>query len=132
MWWRATTAGELTLAVVGRALASSPRQLQRAYAQFGETSFREDLLARRMAAAAELLLEQRSIPVADVARLVGYRQALALRARVPPPLRADPGALPGTGAAVGGWDGRAGLELARVRRPGGGVPGRHGFHPAAG
>ncbi|MGH2863790.1 MAG: helix-turn-helix transcriptional regulator [Solirubrobacteraceae bacterium] len=63
----------LTLAEVARALASSPRQLQRAYAQFGEMSFREDLLARRMSAAAELLIEQRSIPVADVARLVGYR-----------------------------------------------------------
>ena len=66
---------ELTLAVVARALASSPRQLQRAYAQFGETSFSEDLLARRMSAAAQLLIEQRSIAVADVARLVGYRQA---------------------------------------------------------
>jgi AraC family transcriptional regulator, regulatory protein of adaptative response / methylphosphotriester-DNA alkyltransferase methyltransferase len=65
----------LTLAVVAGALSSSPRQLQRAYAQFGETSFQEDLLARRMAAAAELLVEQRAIPVRDVARLVGYRQA---------------------------------------------------------
>jgi AraC-like DNA-binding protein len=66
---------ELTLAVVAQALASSPRQLQRAYAQCGELTFREDLLARRMAVAAELLIEQRSIPVADVARLVGYRHA---------------------------------------------------------
>ncbi len=66
---------ELTLDVVAGALASSPRQLQRAYAQFGEMTFREDLFARRMAAAADLLQEQRSIPVADVARLVGYRQA---------------------------------------------------------
>jgi AraC family transcriptional regulator of adaptative response / methylphosphotriester-DNA alkyltransferase methyltransferase len=65
---------ELTLALVARALASSPRQLQRAYAQFGEMSFSEDLHARRMAAAAQLLIEQRSIPVRDVARLVGYRQ----------------------------------------------------------
>jgi len=66
---------ELTLAVVARALASSPRQLQRAYAQFGETTFREDLLARRMAVGAQLLIEQRSIPVDDVARLVGYSEA---------------------------------------------------------
>ncbi len=66
---------ELTLAVVAHALCSSPRQLQRAYAQFGELTFREDLTARRMAAAAELLAAQRSIPVRDVARLVGYRQA---------------------------------------------------------
>lgn len=63
----------LTLDVVAKALASSPRQLQRAYAQFGEGSFREDLVARRMAAAAELL-SQPAIPVRDVARLVGYRQ----------------------------------------------------------
>jgi two-component system response regulator YesN len=65
----------LTLTVVAGALSSSPRQLQRAYAQFGESTFQEDLLARRMAVAAELLIEQRTIPVRDVARLVGYRQA---------------------------------------------------------
>ncbi len=66
---------ELTLAALARALASSPRQLQRAYAQFGDCSFSEDLLARRMSAAAQLLIEQRSIAIADVARLVGYSQA---------------------------------------------------------
>jgi AraC-like DNA-binding protein len=64
----------LTLPVVARTLASSPRQLQRAYAQFGRGSFHEDLLERRMRAAAALLIEQPAIPVADVARLVGYRQ----------------------------------------------------------
>jgi AraC family transcriptional regulator, regulatory protein of adaptative response / methylphosphotriester-DNA alkyltransferase methyltransferase len=64
----------LTLERVARALASSPRQLTRAYAQFGQTSFREDLLARRMRAAAQLLIEQPAIPVRDVARIVGYRQ----------------------------------------------------------
>jgi len=66
---------ELTLTEVARGLGSSPRQLQRAYEQFGGMTFREDLLARRMAVAAELLIEQRSIPVTDVARLVGYRHA---------------------------------------------------------
>src|ERR1019366_4812516 len=66
---------QLTLEVLARALASSPRQIQRAYMQCGHTSFREDLLARRMSVAAELLLEQRSIAVADVGRLVGYRQS---------------------------------------------------------
>jgi AraC family transcriptional regulator, regulatory protein of adaptative response / methylphosphotriester-DNA alkyltransferase methyltransferase len=66
---------ELTLTMVAEAVSSSPRQLQRAYAEFGETTFREDLLARRMAAAADLLIEQRSIPVADVARLAGFNQA---------------------------------------------------------
>ena len=65
----------LTLGAVARALSRSPRQLQRAYAQFGNYSFGEDLLARRMAVAAQLLAEQRSIAVGDVARLVGYRQA---------------------------------------------------------
>jgi AraC-like DNA-binding protein len=65
----------LTLTVVAAAVSSSSRQLQRAYAQFGDTTFKEDLLARRMTAAAELLIEQRAIPVRDVARLVGYRNA---------------------------------------------------------
>ena len=65
----------LTLPLLARALASSPRELQRAYAQFGELSFREDLQTRRLRAAAELLASQPSIPVADVARLVGYSQA---------------------------------------------------------
>lgn len=67
--------GELTLEMVARAVSSSPRQIQRAYQQFGEENFHEDLLARRMSAAAQLLIEQRSIPVADVARLVGYTHA---------------------------------------------------------
>jgi AraC family transcriptional regulator, regulatory protein of adaptative response / methylphosphotriester-DNA alkyltransferase methyltransferase len=62
---------ELTLAAVARALSCSARQLQRAYSQFGDTTFQEDLAARRMAAAAELLAGQ-AIPVRDVARLVGY------------------------------------------------------------
>jgi AraC family transcriptional regulator of adaptative response / methylphosphotriester-DNA alkyltransferase methyltransferase len=65
----------LTLAGVAEALSCSPRQLQRAYAQFGESTFEEDLRARRMSAAAGLLIEQRAIPVRDVARLVGYRHA---------------------------------------------------------
>ncbi len=63
---------DLTLEAVAHAVSCSPRQLQRSYAQFGEMTFQEDLLARRMSAAAELLAEQRAIAVADVARLVGY------------------------------------------------------------
>ena len=69
----------LTLAAVARALSTSPRQLQRAYAQFGD-SFHEDLYARRMSVAAQLLGEQRSIPVADVGRLVGYPSSYFARA----------------------------------------------------
>lgn len=63
----------LTLGVVAKALASSPRQLQRAYVQFGDSTFHDDLTMRRMVVAAELL-SQPSIPVRDVARFVGYRQ----------------------------------------------------------
>lgn len=62
----------LTVQMVARALASSPRQLQRAYQRFGHTTFSEDLFEVRMAAAARLLLTQIAIPVADVGRLVGY------------------------------------------------------------
>ncbi|HEX4116798.1 MAG TPA: helix-turn-helix transcriptional regulator [Solirubrobacteraceae bacterium] len=65
----------LTLDEVARALSSSPRQLTRAYAQFGEVTFREDLLTRRLKVAAQLLIEQPAISVRDVARLVGFRQA---------------------------------------------------------
>jgi AraC-like DNA-binding protein len=65
---------DLTLEAVSRALSCSSRQLQRAYAQFGELTFHEDLVARRMRAAAELLAGQ-AIPIRDVARLVGYRNA---------------------------------------------------------
>jgi AraC-like DNA-binding protein len=65
----------LTLAALARALCSSPRQIQRAYEEFGTQSFHEDLRGRRLSAAATLLYEQPAIGVADVARLVGYRHA---------------------------------------------------------
>jgi AraC-like DNA-binding protein len=61
----------LTVTAVAKALASSPRQLQRAYAQFSDSTFHEDLTARRMDAAAELLSKP-AMPVSDVARRVGY------------------------------------------------------------
>jgi AraC-like DNA-binding protein len=67
-------ARQLTLEEVAKALATSPRQLQRAYDQFGDRSFGEDLRRRRMEVAAELLAKP-AIPVADVARRVGYRHA---------------------------------------------------------
>lgn len=66
---------ELTLQLLSVSLAASPRQIQRAYAEFGGTSFREDLRGRRLEAAAELLREQPSISIAQIARLVGYGQA---------------------------------------------------------
>lgn len=64
----------LTLETVAKALASSPRQLQRAYAQFGELTFHDDLVHRRMDAATELL-SLPSIPVREVAQRVGYSHA---------------------------------------------------------
>jgi len=64
----------LTVTAVARALASSPRQLQRAYSQFSDSTFHEDLTARRMDAAAELLSKP-AIPVRDVASRVGYCHA---------------------------------------------------------
>jgi AraC-like DNA-binding protein len=64
----------LTAERVAKALACSARQLQRAYAQFGDLTFHDDLVGRRMDAAAELL-SLPSIPVCEVARRVGYSQA---------------------------------------------------------
>jgi AraC family transcriptional regulator of adaptative response / methylphosphotriester-DNA alkyltransferase methyltransferase len=63
----------LTLPVVARALAASPRQVQRAYAEIGRTSFAADLRTVRLRNATELLARQ-PLTVTDVARLVGYRQ----------------------------------------------------------
>jgi AraC-like DNA-binding protein len=65
----------LTLNGVAQALASSPRQLTRAFAQFGEVGFHEALSTRRLNVAAQLLIEQPAIPVRDVARLVGFHKA---------------------------------------------------------
>jgi len=63
----------LTVAVVARALASSPRQLQRAFWEVGGTSFSAYLRAVRLRNAAELLARQ-PLTVRQVAFLVGYRQ----------------------------------------------------------
>jgi len=58
--------------VAGR-VATSRRQLQRAFAEAGETSFRAYLQRLRMERAAELLLAD-AVPVNQVASAVGYRQ----------------------------------------------------------
>lgn len=65
----------LTLAAVARACSSSPRQVQRAYGRCADTTFSEQLVSIRMAAAADLLIGQPHIAIADIARLVGYRRA---------------------------------------------------------
>jgi AraC family transcriptional regulator, regulatory protein of adaptative response / methylphosphotriester-DNA alkyltransferase methyltransferase len=66
-------AQDLSLDDIARRVASSRRQLQRAYAEVGNTTFRDHLTAVRMERAAELLA-QRSITVREVAHRVGYRQ----------------------------------------------------------
>jgi AraC family transcriptional regulator, regulatory protein of adaptative response / methylphosphotriester-DNA alkyltransferase methyltransferase len=66
-------ARDLALDDIARRVASSRRQLQRAYAEIGGTTFREHLTAVRMDRAAELLL-RRSVTVREVAHSVGYRQ----------------------------------------------------------
>jgi two-component system response regulator YesN len=67
-------ANDLELDSVARRLATSRRQLQRAFAEAGNTSFRTRLAEIRMQKALELLREG-SLPVRDVATSVGYRQA---------------------------------------------------------
>jgi AraC-like DNA-binding protein len=66
-------ASELSLDDIARRVASSRRQLQRAYAEIGRTTFREHLTGVRMQRAAELL-SRRGLTVREVARRVGYRQ----------------------------------------------------------
>ena len=67
-------ASELELDAVARRLATSRRQLQRAFAEAGRTSFRTHLAEVRMRRALDLLREG-SLPVREVAGRVGYRQA---------------------------------------------------------
>lgn len=64
---------DLSLDEIARRVASSRRQLQRAYAEIGQTTFREHLTAVRMERAAELLAT-RGLTVREVAERVGYRQ----------------------------------------------------------
>ncbi len=66
-------ASELSLDVIARRVASSRRQLQRVYAEIGNTTFREHLTEVRMHRAAELL-SSGGITVREVANRVGYRQ----------------------------------------------------------
>ena len=66
-------ASDLSLDDIARRVASSRRQLQRAYAEIGGTTFREHLTRVRMQRAAELLT-RRGVTVREVAQRVGYRQ----------------------------------------------------------
>ena len=64
---------DLSLDEIARRVASSRRQLQRAYAEIGQTTFRDHLTGVRMDKAAELL-STRGMTVREVAHRVGYRQ----------------------------------------------------------
>jgi transcriptional regulator GlxA family with amidase domain len=64
---------ELDLESVARQIATSRRQLQRAFAEVGDTSFRGFLAEVRMRNALRLL-QDGSAPVREVAVSVGYRQ----------------------------------------------------------
>jgi AraC family transcriptional regulator, regulatory protein of adaptative response / methylphosphotriester-DNA alkyltransferase methyltransferase len=66
-------ARDLELDEVASRVATSRRQLQRAFAEEGGTSFRTYLAAVRMRRALELLRAGR-MPVRQVANSVGYRQ----------------------------------------------------------
>jgi AraC family transcriptional regulator, regulatory protein of adaptative response / methylphosphotriester-DNA alkyltransferase methyltransferase len=66
-------AEQIELDDVARRLATSRRQLQRAFAEAGATSFRTHVAKVRMRRALELLREG-TLPVRDVANSVGYRQ----------------------------------------------------------
>ncbi len=64
---------DLSLDDIARRVASSRRQLQRAYAEIGNTTFREHLTRVRMRNAADMLAA-RALTVREVAHRVGYRQ----------------------------------------------------------
>jgi AraC family transcriptional regulator, regulatory protein of adaptative response / methylphosphotriester-DNA alkyltransferase methyltransferase len=66
-------ASDLVLDDVARRVATSRRQLQRAYAEIGSTTFREHLTAVRMERAGDLL-RHGNLTIREVAQRVGYRQ----------------------------------------------------------
>src|SRR3954469_16811413 len=64
---------DLNLDGVAHRLSTSRRQLQRAFAEVGKTSFRDELARVRMGHARALLAED-ALPVRQVATRVGYHQ----------------------------------------------------------
>jgi AraC family transcriptional regulator of adaptative response / methylphosphotriester-DNA alkyltransferase methyltransferase len=90
---------DLELDHVARRLATSRRQLQRSFAEVGNTSFRSYVAQVRMQRALELL-QHGDMPVRDVASSVGYRQP----AQFAKTFRRHHGAPPSSfrGAAVAG------------------------------
>lgn len=66
-------ATDITVAELAARVACSCRQLQRAFHEIGDTSFRTALTAVRMDRAADIL-SSGPVSVRDAARQVGYRQ----------------------------------------------------------
>ena len=64
---------DLGLDDVAREIATSSRQLQRVFSELAGSAFRDELAAVRMQHGA-VLLQTTGLPVAEVARRVGYRQ----------------------------------------------------------
>ena len=80
MIWRAATAfierryaRDLSLDDIAAAANTSPRQLQRVFAEFGDTTVRDHLCFVRMKEAMRLL-EATRLPIGTIARRVGYRE----------------------------------------------------------
>jgi transcriptional regulator GlxA family with amidase domain len=66
-------ADDLALDDIARRVATSRRQLQRAYSEVGDTTFREHLTGVRMDRAGEML-RHGNLTIREVAHRVGYRQ----------------------------------------------------------
>jgi anti-anti-sigma factor len=64
----------LSLDGVAREIATSSRQLQRVFSELAGSAFRDELAAVRMQHGATLLVTT-DLPVSEIARRVGYRQA---------------------------------------------------------
>lgn len=68
-------ASDLEIDLVARRIATSKRQLQRAFAEAGGTTFRAHVADVRMRKARELIEGEQSATIATVAQRVGYRHA---------------------------------------------------------
>jgi AraC family transcriptional regulator of adaptative response / methylphosphotriester-DNA alkyltransferase methyltransferase len=94
-------ATDLDLDALARRIATSRRQLQRVFAEVGETSFRQYLAKVRMRHAARLLRDG-AIPVREVAQSVGYRQPAQFAKAFRRHHGAPPSSLKGQGQSTNG------------------------------
>jgi AraC-like DNA-binding protein len=102
-------ASDLSLDDIAHRVASSRRQLQRAYAEIGNSTFRDHLTEVRMRKAAEMLAT-RSLTVREVAHRVGYRQP----AQFAKAFRRYQGVAPSDYRAAGRENGRSPSRFARI------------------